>query len=161
MVTKMVMPCDDALYISSQNLRRVTGSTPPVGSSRKSTPGRWIVAAEKANLVGLLPYFPVGHAVDCGEQRKVLSHGKVLIQREFLTHIPYMPLYFLGLSHDVVTGHGAMARRRQAEAAEHTHGRGLTGTVGTEKAEDFATGDIEADVVDRREISEFLGQISD
>lgn len=36
--------------MSSQNLLRETGSTPPVGSSRNTTRGRWKIAMENDNF---------------------------------------------------------------------------------------------------------------
>ena len=103
--------------------------------------------------------FCVGHAVDCGEQPQVLGHGQVLVKREFLAHVAYVSLYLLRLPDNVESGHGAGAGCRAAQAAQHSHGCGLAGAVGSEKAENLTSAHIEADVVHSREAAEAFHQI--
>ena len=49
-----VMPLSAALYISSQNWRRVTGSTPPVGSSRKTIHGSQFPSFVRKEFIHIL-----------------------------------------------------------------------------------------------------------
>ena len=48
MVTRMAVPSSASRLMSAQKARRAMGSTPEVGSSRKSTRGSCMIAAPKA-----------------------------------------------------------------------------------------------------------------
>ena len=53
----------------------------------------------------------------------------------------------------------ASPSRRRQQARQHLHRRRLAAAVGADEAENFATLDREADVIDRREIAEPTRQV--
>ena len=61
---------------------------------------------------------------------------------------------------DIESRHSAAAGSRIAQSAQHAHGGGLPGPVGSEEAEYLTFTDIEADVVHSREGAEAFGEIS-
>src|SRR5256885_6234048 len=63
------------------------------------------------------------------------------------------------ISADVESGDGRVAFRHVREAGEQLDHRRLAGPVRTEKAEDRARGDVQGDVVDRRQLSVHFRQI--
>ena len=65
---------------------------------------------------------------------------------------------FRGVLHVVTADDGAPAVGLE-EARDHLHGRGFTGAIGAEKAEDFAAGDVQADAVDGGDVPESLAQL--
>ncbi len=95
-----------------QNSRRVSGSTPEVGSSRNSTAGSCITAQARASrclkpsgsspalrprygprpkhgdhAAGRLAPAAAGQAVDAGEEIEVLPDAQVAVERELLGHV--------------------------------------------------------------------------
>ena len=130
------MPDADRASISFQNMRRDTGSTPPVGSSRK-TIGRLVQdgAAEREPLppaageidgARVLAALESGHledeaaplfepaaaeAVDAAEERDVLIDGEIAIEREALRHVADAALDAFRIAADVdAADHGRAAR---------------------------------------------------
>ena len=175
------MPRSERSLMSSQKRRREAGSTPPVGSSRKTIRGSWRTAQPRARRcfqptervrvrLRSRPSRPAisrtqarrvstaffGQAVGAAEEADVLDHGQVLVERELLRHVADRPLDALGLAADVEAADRRRPGGRVEEAAEHADGRGLAGSVGPEKAEDPAAVDIEGDRIDGREVAEPL-----
>ena len=109
-------------------------------------------------LVRLAPYCVPVHTVNAAEEAHVLRHGKVVIEREALTHVAYVPLHLLRLLAYVIPCHDGTPGRRAAKAAEHAHGCGLSGSVSAEKAEYLATAHAKADIINGSERAEFLCQ---
>ena len=72
-----------------------------------------------------------------------------------------MPLDLLRLLIDIEAGHRGLSRRRTAQTAQHTHGRGLSGTVRSQEAEDLPSPDAERDVIHRPKITKRLHQMLD
>jgi hypothetical protein len=71
-----------------------------------------------------------------------------------------MALDEFGLRAHIISDDGASPCGGEGKSAEHTHGGGLTGSVGTEEAENLATIDIERYMVYGCERAELLGQIA-
>ena len=111
------------------------------------------------DAIGLGRDFPGTHAVNTAKKAQIFPHFEVFIGREFLAHVSDVLLHLFGLPGNVEAGHAARARRGAAQAAQHAHGRRLTGAVGPEKAEYLAPLHIERDVVDGREIAKHLGKL--
>ena len=166
--------------IRSQNWRRPFGSTPPVGSSRKSSSGSWSSARgqrEPLPLAGreragrrrqqrlegeargqggdALLERRLGEAVDRAEEAQVLDHREIEVERELLRHVAEPVLPLLGVLGDVEAAEaGDAAGGRRQQAGQHPDRRRLAGAVRAEEAEDAAAGDVEADRVDGGEAAE-------
>ena len=61
---------------------------------------------------------------------------------------------------DVLAAEQDLARGRREEAGQQVEQRGLAGAVGADERVDGALGDAEADVGDRAEAAELLGQLA-
>ena len=104
--------------------------------------------AEPLQKVGRLTgYLSIFHAIDAGEEADIFPHSKVFVEREALAHVADVLLDLLVLRGDVEAHHRTPSASRLRQACEHVHGRAFAGAVGTEKAEDFAFGNGEADMV--------------
>ena len=103
----------------------------------------------------------LGDAVNPAEEIDVLFHGEIVVKRELLRHVADILADLFGIFGDVEAGHLAVARRGSEQAAEHADDGGFSGAVGSQKAEDFALGYLEGNVVDGREIAEHFYQIAD
>src|SRR4029077_990200 len=82
------------------------------------------------------------HAVDAGEEAKVLLHREVRIERERLGHVAHVPLDLVVLAGDVESGDLRPAAARRQQPAQHLDGRRLAGAIRTEKSEDLPTLDL-------------------
>ena len=66
---------------------------------------------------------------------------------------------FVLLVHGIEAVHADAAAGGPQQRGEHFDGGGFAGAVGAEEGEDLPFGHFEGDVVDCREVVEFLGQI--
>ena len=172
--------------MSRQKSRREIGSTPLVGSSRKTTRGSWRTAQARARRCfqppgsspvsrSSLPSRPAmrsaqrlalagrrpPQAVDAAEEAQVLGDGEVVVEAEALAHVPDPPLHALGVLRDVHAEHEAGAGGRPEQPAQHADRRGLAGAVRAEEAEDLALVHGERDPVHGLEGPEVLAQLAD
>ena len=182
-VTITVTPRSTMALMCDQNSRRVSGSTPEVGSSRKSTAGSCMTAQARASRClkpsGSSPAFAVeirsqskrrGHAlellapasprqsVDAREEVQVLAYAQVAVERELLGHVAHASAGGAGGLVQVEAGHAGTAGGRPQQAAHHLERGRLAGAVGAQQAEDLAAADAEGDLVGGREVAEPLGQ---
>ena len=184
LVTMMVTPASASMPMRFQNSRRVSGSTPEVGSSRNRISGACSSDAASASrclspsgsscatVLARPPQFEAVQrrvdgarlrgavqAVDAGEEAQVLPHRQFGIEREALRHVADPRARRGGCVQQVQAGDlGAAAGGRQ-QAAQHAEGGGLAGAVRPQQAEDFAALHGEADVVDRDESAEAAHQV--
>ena len=146
-----------------QNWRRDSGSTPPVGSSRKTIGGSWRMAQPSARRCRQPPARSAarvcsrpreaGHlederaarvepraleAVDAAEEPDVLIDGQPLVEREALRHVADAPLDAFRIAADVDAADRRRAARRLEQPAQHADRRRLAGAVAAEEAEDLA-----------------------
>ena len=170
----------------SQNCRRDSGSTPPVGSSRNTMGGWWRMAQPSASRwrqpparsrvrVCSRPSRPAisrtnarrsleGVAVavlDAAEEPDVLIDGQRLVEREALRHVADAALDCLGIARDVDAADDGRAGGRPQQTAQHADGGRLAGAVGAEKAEDLAGFDVERQLIDGRERAEPARELVD
>src|SRR5579871_5768883 len=99
------------------------------------------------------------NAVDAAEEIDVLFHSEVVVEREFLRHVPDVMLDGFRLGHDVESADRGGAGGWQKQSAEHADGGGFSGAVRSEEAEDFAAPDVERDVVDGEEVAEAFDEV--
>ena len=78
-----------------------------------------------------------------------------------LIYISGLVLGLLALPRNVVPGDRAAARSGAAQPAEHPHGGGFPGAVGSEKSENLAPRDLERNAVHGLEAAETLAQLPD
>ena len=147
-----------------QNSRRVSGSTPEVGSSRNSTGGLCITAAgqrqpllePQRNLAGVAvagrapgrtcrPPGPwrarrldARQAVHAGEKIEVLLHAQIAIERKLLGHVAQPPPGRAAGAIQVVAGHAGMPGRGPQQPAHHFERGRFAGPVRPQQAVDFA-----------------------
>src|SRR5882672_10587176 len=180
----MVVPARDRSWICSQNSRRLTGSTPAVGSSRKRRGGSWMVAQASATRCFQPPESVPGDlvaaasqpdlaqhlldkggadasrdAVQPGVEAQVLVHGEVLVQAEALGHVADALLDPLRLGGEVVAHHRPAAAAGVEDPAQHADGGRLAGAVRPQHSEDLAVVDAERDVLDGDELAEAAGEL--
>src|SRR5205823_11322414 len=89
------------------------------------------------------------HPFDAGDEIEVLADAHVWIERRRFGKVAGAALRLDGLVEDVEPGDNRFALGGRHVAGQYPHRRRLAGAVGAEKAEDFASFDAEADVVDR------------
>ena len=179
----MVTPSPAMRSIRLQKRRREIGSTPPVGSSRKSTRGRWSTEQARARRCFQPPgsdwvrrsclafeprrrHAPRPRALPgrgrAGRRRRrrseVLADGQVVVEAEALGHVADAPLHVLRLAAHVEAEHARPARGGGEQAAEHADGGGLARAVAAQQAEHLAFPHGEAEVVDGGEGAEALDQ---
>src|ERR1041385_3178319 len=167
----------------SQNRRRDAGSTPAVGSSRKTRGGGGgvgggggapVLPAAGGRRGGRAPPIaePVGRElrpdppppllahdpVDPGVELEVLQHGEVVVEAVALGHVSDPAADPLGLVHHVHPDHVRAARGRRDEPGEHPDGGGLAAPVGAEEAEDLAPRHLEVEPLDRHDRAEDLAE---
>ena len=187
MVTSTVTPWCDSASIRRQNCRRDSGSTPPVGSSRKTIAGSWRIAQPSARRCrqpparsrasassrpgqpGHLEHERAGAPPDargssrrCRRRTDVLIDGQQLVEREALRHVADALLDAFGIaSHVDAVRPIAVPDVGSQQSAQHADGRGLPGAVAAEEAEDLAAPDVERQSVDGDERAEAPRQAAD
>ena len=100
-------------------------------------------------------------AFDLGDELEVPVDGHVGIERRILGQVADAALHLERLLEDVEAGDLGGAGSGGQEAGQDAHGGRLAGAVAAQKAQDFALGNVEGDVVERDEVSVTLGQIAD
>ena len=145
-----------------QNSRRETGSTPLVGSSRKSTRGVWMSAQESPSFCFIPPDrlparrrrkgprpensrspgsfsfpFAPGDAVQVGVEAEVLRDGQVGVEPEPLAHVADLALDRRRLRADGAAHHPGVAFRGVEDPRQEAHDGGLPRAVGPHQAEDL------------------------
>ena len=98
------------------------------------------------------------HAVKLGVQHQVLPHAQFFIQRKRLRHIAHAHFHchaarVHGLPQEFRAAFGGIQK-----AGQHFHGGGFAAAVAAQKAEDFAFGNGEADMVHGGEAAEAFGE---
>ena len=97
-------------------------------------------------------------AVEAGVQREVLPHGEFFVERERLRHVADAHPCRHAARIDRRAEQFRRAAGRLQQPGEHFHRRRFAAAVTAEEAEDFALLDGEADVINRGEIAEALGE---
>ena len=179
-VRKMVTPSSFASRATScQSAFRLCGSSPVVGSSRKSSrgsvheregeieaplhPAR--VRADAAvggedeadaleQLVSALGALMARYAVQRGLEAQVVAAGEQRIERRLLQRGADRRSHLRPLLDDVEAGDPRRACRRWQQRRQHVDGRRLPGTVRAEKPVDLAGRDGQVDPVDRAHVLE-------
>ena len=174
-VTITVTPCSTMALMCDQNSRRVSGSTPEVGSSRNSTAGSCITGAgqrqplleAQRQLAGILrrdraqaerldhaadrlPPPVARQAVDAGEEIEILPHAQIAVERKLLGHVAQPPPGGPAGPIQVEAGHPGAAGGRAQQAAHHLERGRLARAVGAEQAEDLAAPDAKRNIRRRR-----------
>ena len=102
----------------------------------------------------------VREAVDAAVEADVLADGQVVVEREPLAHVADAALDLLGLRRHVEPGGARLAGGGREEPRQHLHRRRLTRAVRAEEAEHLASGDLERDGVDGREVAEGAREVA-
>ena len=168
-----------------QNCRRDSGSTPPVGSSRKRMAGSCRIAQPSARRCRQPPArsraswrsrpaspaisstnrrrsaSAAGQPVDAAEELDVLVDREQFVQREPLRHVADALLHASGSAADIDAADECRAGRGLEQPAEHPDSRRLARAVASEKAEDLPARHVERHVVDGNESAEPPRQVSD
>ena len=92
---------------------------------------------------------------------QILFDGHVGIERRRFRQVSRPALGFDRLIEDVEPGDDGLAFGRRHVAGQDPHRRGLAGAVRTEKAENFAALDAEADVVDGGDAAVLFREVLD
>jgi len=183
-VTRIAVPMSASLLIIRQKARRASGSTPEVGSSRKSTLGSCMIAAPKATrcfhppgrlpvIIRCLPSSPendrtqlflVGHfggrnAIDAAEEVEVFLNRQIVVKGKLLRHVANLLAHGLRPQAATFPGQHHLAAGRLQQAAEHLDRRCLAGAVGAQQSVNLAVLDLNVDFFDRPKIAEALGQV--
>src|SRR4029453_2079196 len=167
-VSRSVVPSATRVRITFHIRRRLTGSSPVVGSSRNSTGGRVTRLAARSSRrrmppeevfamrpAGSLRSNPSGHPA---HQHEVLGAGEQLVEAGVLPGHTDDPAHGGGVGHDVEAADPARAGVGGGHGREQAGGRGLARPVGAEHAEYPPGGDDEVDAVDRDLIAVALGE---
>ena len=85
------------------------------------------------------------HAEIAALDAQRLAHAEEGVEDQLLRHDAQGPARRGVVVDDVVAHHAHPAFGGLGQAGQHADQRGLAGTVGTEQAEEFAAGDVEAD----------------
>src|SRR5262249_30147413 len=101
---------------------------------------------------GLDTLVPIGrrHALDLRDELQVFDDGHVGVERRRLGEIAGAALGLDRLIEDVEARDEGLAVGGRHVAGQYPHRRRFAGAVGPEKAENLASLDLEADVVDGR-----------
>ena len=91
-------------------------------------------------------------------QDQVLPHRQLGVEREGLRHVADLAADVDVVGIDRLAEQPGLPVGGRQQAAEHLHRRRLAAAVGPEEAEDLPPLDLHADVIDRDEIAELLGQ---
>ena len=100
----------------------------------------------------------LGHIEELGVQDQVLPHRQLGVEREGLRHVADLAADVDVVGIDRLAEQPGLPLGGRQQAAQHLHRRRLAAAVGAEEAEDLAPLDPEADVIDRDEVAEPLGQ---
>ena len=101
----------------------------------------------------------LGHIKELGVQDQVLPHRQLGIEREGLRHVADLAADGDVVGIDRLAEQPGLPLGGRQQAAQHLHRRRLAAAVGAEEAEDLPALDPEADVIDRGEVAEPLGQV--
>ena len=165
----------------SHSDRRAAGSSPVVGSSRKTSSGsltsdsatarRWRWPPDSTSLRALrrspsssTSMISCGRArawIEAAEQVDELGHRQLRVQGGGLEADPDARLERVGAAGDVDAEDADLAPVGLAQPLEDLDGRGLARTVRAEQAEDLALRDVEVDAVDGLDVAVALGQAAD
>src|SRR5581483_1325964 len=113
---------------------------------------------ERDQFIAALLQLAAALAVELAVKNKVLIHGQLVVEREFLRHVADRFFQLVALLHHVESRDVCAAFRRLENAAEHANHRRFTRAVRAEKTEDRAAPDAEADVIDGCEIAKAFRQ---
>ena len=101
--------------------------------------------------------FASRYAPHFSNEGQVRTDTQLGVERGALGQVPHFSAHHHVLVEHVMPGDHHLALRCRKEPGEHSHCRGLSGPIGTNKPEDLATTDLERDLVDGSEASEPLG----
>ena len=99
------------------------------------------------------------HAVQHAVQFQVLPRSELVIKTRILEHDPKRPAYVILLMERIKSVDANLTARRAQKRREHFDRGGLARAIGAEESENLAVADREGDVVDSREIAEFLREM--
>ena len=117
-----------------------------------------IEAEPLGRLVDALRDLVLRHLEELGVQDQVLPHRQLGVEREGLRHVADLAADGDVIGIDRLAQQPGLPLGGRQQAAQHLHRRRLAAAVGAEEAEDLPPLDPEADVIDRDEIAEPLGQ---
>ena len=101
------------------------------------------------------------HGIDPRDKIEILGNAEIFIKAEPLGHVTDLTLDFLTRGNHVMAEAGATAVVGAEQTAEHADKGRFAAAVGSEKAADFASTNLQIDRVHGREISEPLGHSTD
>ena len=104
------------------------------------------------------PYLPHSQSVNASVKFYILAHRQIFVQRKFLAHVSNVFLYIFLLFVNVKSGYRSFSGSRIRQAAKYPHGSGFSGSVGTQKTENFTFFYFERDSIDGGKISELFGE---
>ena len=99
------------------------------------------------------------HAEQPPVQFQILAQRQLAIEREGLAHVADTTADRDVLGIDEMAEDLGLAFARGQQPRQHLHGRRLAAAVGPQKAENLAARDLEADVINGREVAEAHGQV--
>src|SRR5437868_5781842 len=95
------------------------------------------------------------HAVDVARKSQVLIHGEVVEEAEIRRKHPDFALELKAAGSDAEAGDSGISRGRSEQAGQHVHGGGFARSIVSHERTNGALGDLEGEVIYRREVAEF------
>ena len=117
--------------------------------------------AELENFVDARPEFAAGDLFEAAAKIEILRDAHVFRERIVFRHVADLALDIVRLSCDGQAADPDTAGRRRQVTGEDAHGGRFTGTVGSEKADDFAARHGETDIGDRSDPSVGFYEVGD
>ena len=151
--------------IEKQHLRFVQHRGPEghplLPASRQLTGGHVPLTLQPA--AGQHPVDPraaqgAGDGVDPGIERQVLADREVVVEGEFLAHVPDPAQQFAAAQPAGLPRQRHLAGAGLEQPAEHLDGGGLAGTVGSQEPEDLAVAHLQIHLAHRFEVAEVAGE---
>ena len=97
-------------------------------------------------------------AVKAAIELKVLVRRQLVVERELLRHVADEALDLLQLPRDIQAADPRLPAARLEQSAQEPNHCGLARAIRAEKAKDGALLDLEADVINGREVAKPFGQ---
>ncbi len=90
---------------------------------------------------------------------QILAHAHVGVEGGVFGQVADVLPGAQGIRKDIITSHFRATGRRRQVAGQHLHRGAFARAIGAEKADDFALGDFETDLVHRRHAAIALGKV--